>query len=89
MLHDYGLESKSLLLLCDNLSAIHISQNPVQHSRTKHIDIRHHFLRELVEAQTLHMDHVTTNNQLADIFTKPLDSDRFLSLRKSIGLCQP
>ena len=87
MLSDYCLRSESLMLFCDNLSAIHIAQNPVQHARTKHIDIRHHFLRELVESQTLGIDHIDTNNQLVDIFTKPLDPDRFLSLRRSIGLC--
>ncbi|CAA7039093.1 unnamed protein product [Microthlaspi erraticum] len=46
---DYGMESGPFLVYCDNKSAIDISKNPVQHSRTKHIDIRHHFVRELVE----------------------------------------
>ena len=48
---DYGMDSGSFLVYCDNKSAIDISKNPVQHSRTKHIDIRHHFIRELVDEQ--------------------------------------
>lgn len=87
MLHDYGLKSDTLLMFCDNLSAINISRNPVQHSRTKHIDIRHHFLRDLVDAKTILIEHIETTHQLADIFTKPLESERFFSLRTSLGMC--
>ncbi|CAM8962873.1 unnamed protein product [Rhodiola kirilowii] len=49
MLSEYGVKQEEMTLYCDNMSAISISKNPVQHSRTKHIDIRHHFIRELVE----------------------------------------
>jgi hypothetical protein len=87
MLSDYGLDSDTLLMFCDNLSAISISRNPVQHSRTKHIDIRHHFLRDMVEDKIINIEHIETTNQLADMFTKPLDSERFFSLRKSLGMC--
>ncbi|CAA7021247.1 unnamed protein product [Microthlaspi erraticum] len=52
---DYGMESGPFLVYCDNKSAIDISKNPVQHSRTKHIDIRHHFVRELVEEKQVPM----------------------------------
>ena len=87
MLADYGLEQGTLTLFCDNMSAIYISKNPVQHSRTKHIDIRHHFIRELVESKTIALEHVGTNDQLADLFTKPLDTLRFGNLSQSIGIC--
>ncbi|KAK4342514.1 hypothetical protein RND71_038330 [Anisodus tanguticus] len=87
MLDDYGFTSHILILYCDNLSAINISKNPVQHSRTKHIDIRHHLLRDLVEKQLVQIEHVDTLYQLADIFTKALDHERFSSLKKSLGLC--
>ncbi|KAK4342713.1 hypothetical protein RND71_038529 [Anisodus tanguticus] len=63
------------------------AQNHVQHSRTKHIDIRHHFLRDLVEKQLVQIEHVDTLFQLAGIFTKPLDHKRFSSLKKSLGHC--
>ncbi|KAK4340799.1 hypothetical protein RND71_039300 [Anisodus tanguticus] len=87
MLDDYDFSSNILVLYCDNLSAINISKNLVQHSRTKHIDIRHHFLRDLVEKQLAQIEHVDTLHQLADIFTKALDHERFSSLKKSLGLC--
>ena len=83
ILADYGIIQDTLVVYCENTSAINISKNLVQHSRTKHIDIRHHFIRELVENKTVVIEHVTTKNQLADIFTKTLDSSKFISLRKS------
>lgn len=88
MLSNYGMNSQTLLVYCENLSAINISKNPVQHSRTKHIDIRHHFIRELVENKTVEIVYVTSEKQLADIFTKPLDLNSFLNLQKSIGLSE-
>lgn len=89
MLTDYGMSSNILTIFCDNLSAIEISKNPVQHSRTKHIDIRHHFIRDLVEQELICIKYVPTEKQIADIFTKALDFERFSSLRKSLGLCNP
>jgi hypothetical protein len=53
---DYGINFKYILLLCDNESAIKIANNPVQHSRTKHIDIRHHFLRDHVSKGDIKID---------------------------------
>jgi hypothetical protein len=76
-----------LTLYCDNLSAINISKNPIQHSRTKHNDIRHHFIRDLVEDNIVTLEHVATENQLADIFTKALDANRFEALRGKLGIC--
>ncbi|MCI68219.1 peroxidase 4-like, partial [Trifolium medium] len=74
MLSEYNVEQDAMTLYCDNLSAINISKNPIQHSRTKHIDIRHHFIRELVEEKIVMLEHVATEEQLADIFTKALDA---------------
>ena len=85
---DYGMDTGSFLVYCDNKSAIDISKNPVQHSRTKHIDIRHHFIRELVDEQQVVIEHVVTELQLADLFTKPLDRNRSVTLRTSIGVCE-
>ncbi|CAL9026178.1 unnamed protein product [Prunus brigantina] len=73
MLEDYGLAQSCFLIYCDNMSAIDISKNPVQHSRTKHIDIRHHFIRDLVEDKILSLEFVPSEKQLADILTKALD----------------
>jgi hypothetical protein len=82
---DYGVKFKEIPLLCDN-SAIKIANNPVQHSRTKHIDIRHHFLRDHVSKGDIKIDGVSTDNQLADIFTKPLDESRFCKLRNELNV---
>lgn len=70
----------------DNKSAIDISKNHVQHSRTKHIDIRYHFIRDLVEEKVLILEHISTDHQLADILIKSLDPTRFELLRKSLGV---
>jgi hypothetical protein len=84
---DYGFTQDTMVIHCDNTNAINISKNPVRHSRTKHIDIRHHFIRDLVESREVALIFIPTENQLADILTKPLDGSRFESLRKAIGVC--
>jgi hypothetical protein len=76
-LKDYGYTMNHIPLLCDNESAIKIAYNPCEHSRTKHIDIRHHFLRDHAIKGYIVISYVGTNDQLADIFTKPLDEKRF------------
>jgi hypothetical protein len=76
-LKDYGYSSNHAPFLGDNESAIKIAYNPSEHSRTKHIDIRHHFLRDHVIKGDIMISHVRTNEQLTDIFTKPLDERRF------------
>ena len=77
-----------MTLFYDNLSDINIYKNPIQHSRTKHIDIRHHFIRDLVEEKTIKLEHVATELQLADIFTKALDANQFENLRGKLSICQ-
>ncbi|XP_057426163.1 uncharacterized mitochondrial protein AtMg00810-like [Lotus japonicus] len=87
MLKEYDVKQDVMTSFCDNLSAINISKNPIQHSRTKHIDIRHHFIRELVEEKIITLEHVETELQLADIFTKALDAAKFEKLRGKLGIC--
>ena len=86
LLHDYGICQEHLTIYCDNTSATNIFKNPVQHSRTKHIEIRHHFIRELVEDSTLTVEFFHTDDQKADLFTKPLDNKCFEFLRQNIGV---
>ena len=86
LFHDYDICLEYLTIYCDNTSAINISKNLVQHSRTKHVEIRHHFIRELVEDGTLTLEFIHTNDQKADLFTKPLDSKQFEFLRQNIGV---
>ena len=88
MLDDMNIKLDKLTVYCDNTSAIKISKNPVQHSKTKHIKIRYHYVRELVEQELVELVYVPTEGQLADIFTKVLDSTRFEKLRVQIGVCR-
>nr|GFA23384.1 retrovirus-related Pol polyprotein from transposon TNT 1-94 [Tanacetum cinerariifolium] len=76
-LTDYGFDFYKIPLYCDNRSAIALCCNNVQHSRSKHIDIRHHFIREQVERGVVKLYFVSTDYQLADIFTKVLPRQRF------------
>lgn len=73
MLSGYDITQDTMILYCDNMSALNISKNPVPHSRTKHIDIRNHFNRELVEAKEISLKHVYSSIQLADMLTKSLE----------------
>ncbi|GKB64453.1 retrovirus-related pol polyprotein from transposon TNT 1-94 [Tanacetum coccineum] len=85
-LTNYGLVFNKIPLYCDNKSAISLCCNNVQHSRSKHIDIRHHFIKEQVENRVLELYFVRTEYQLADIFTKPLPRERLDFLIKKIGM---
>jgi hypothetical protein len=75
--------------MCDSTSAISVSKNPVLHSGTKHIEVRYHFLRDNVEKGNIDLIHVTTEKQLADIPTKPLDQATFARLRGELGVVFP
>jgi hypothetical protein len=88
-LQDYGVSLGTMPLLCNNESAIKIAHNPVQHCRTKHIDIRHHFLRDHVANGDISLTHVGTMYQLADIFMMALDEARFVTLRGELGILDP
>ena len=88
ILQEYGIQQNMMTLYCDNLSAIDISKNLVQHSKTKHIGIRHHLINELIEEKIITLEHIRSNLQLADIFTKPLDANSFEHLRAGLGVCK-
>ncbi|GKE14606.1 hypothetical protein Tco_1422183 [Tanacetum coccineum] len=75
-------------MYCDNQSAIALCCNSVQHSRSKHIDIRHHFIKEQVERKVVELYFVETKYQLADIFTKALPRERFATLLPLLGVKQ-
>ena len=79
---------KNVPLYCDNESAIKIAHNPVQHSKTKHIQIHHHFLHDHVWKGDISIEHVRTEDQLVDIFTKPLDEKRFSKLRCELNILE-
>nr|GEY68092.1 retrovirus-related Pol polyprotein from transposon TNT 1-94 [Tanacetum cinerariifolium] len=83
-LQDYGFNYNKIPLYCDSHSAIAISYNPVQHSHTKHIHTRYHFIKEQVENGIIELYFVRTEYQLADMFTKALPEDRFKYLVRRI-----
>jgi hypothetical protein len=85
-LRDYGYKLSKVPLLCDNESAIRMADNPVEHSRTKHLDIRYHFLRDHQQRGDIEIACVSTKEQLADIFTKPLDEKTFTKLRNELNI---
>ena len=80
-LADYGYTMRRIPIYCDSKSAIQITANPVQHSKTKHIDIRYHFIKDHVEK-----GFVESKLQLADLFTKPFDDLRFTFLLSQLGM---
>nr|GFA80052.1 hypothetical protein [Tanacetum cinerariifolium] len=85
-LTDYGFNFNKIPIYCDSKSAIAISCNPVQHSRTKHIAVHYHFIKEHVEKGTIELYFVKTDYQMADLFTKALPADRFNYLVRRLGM---
>ena len=73
-----------MVVYYDNSSAIDISKNPVQHFKTKHIEIRYHFIRDLVERNIVTLEYIPIERQNVDIFTKSLDRSKFETLRQVI-----
>jgi len=88
-LRNFGLSFERVPLLCDSTSAISVAKNPILHSKTKHIDIRFHFLRDHYEKGDIDLCHIDTTKQLTDILTKPLDQATFARLRGELGVCFP
>ncbi|WVZ70884.1 hypothetical protein U9M48_019514 [Paspalum notatum var. saurae] len=84
-LRDYGLTYGRIPILCNSSSAISVAKNPVLHSRTKHIDVRYHFLRDNYQKGMIDIVKVASENQVADILTKPLDLETFARLRGELG----
>ncbi|GKD38449.1 hypothetical protein Tco_1258656 [Tanacetum coccineum] len=83
---NYDIIYEKVPIFCDNTSAIAISNNSVLHSRTKHIDIRYHFVRDHVLKGDIELHFIPTQYQHADIFTKPLDEPTFKRLIVEIGM---
>nr|GEY56815.1 retrovirus-related Pol polyprotein from transposon TNT 1-94 [Tanacetum cinerariifolium] len=83
---DYGFDFNKIPLYCDNRSAIALCCNNLQHSRSKHIDIRHYFIQEQVERGVVELYFVTTDSQLADIFTKASPRQRFKFILPRLGM---
>ncbi|GJU43343.1 retrovirus-related pol polyprotein from transposon TNT 1-94 [Tanacetum coccineum] len=85
---DYGIRLNNILIMFDNKGAINLSKNPVQHSRTKDIEIRHHFLRDNVQKGNISIEKVASEDNIADIITKPLKREVFNYLRLGLGMME-
>ncbi|GLJ05329.1 hypothetical protein SUGI_0016200 [Cryptomeria japonica] len=77
------------VIYCDNSSAINMSKNLVQHSKSKHVSIKYHFLTENVSEKEMKLEYVSTKEKIVDIFTKPLHADTFVYLRDKLGVSTP
>ena len=86
-LKDFGLNFSKSPIYSDNMSAINLSKNTTHHARTKHIDIRHHFLRDNISKEVITLDYINSKNQIADIITKPLNESIFTKFRRELGIC--
>ena len=88
VLEKLGLnQDKTTIIHCDSSFAIKLSKNPVMHCYSKHIDVCFHFLRELTKTSTVELVYCITQDQLANIMTKPLKIDAFLKLQALLGIC--
>jgi hypothetical protein len=88
-MRDFGARFERIPLMCDNTSVISVAKNSVFHKKIRHVERRHHFLRDHVEKGDIEMRYIDTERQLADIFTKLIYSSRFADLRGKIGVCHP
>lgn len=87
LLKEMGMHTEDpMLLLVDNKSAINLAKNPVSHGRSKHIETRYHFLRDQVDKKNLKLEFCKSEEQLADILTKPLKRDTFVKLKVQLGI---
>ena len=74
-------------VLCDNTSATNLAKNPIQHSRSKHIDIKHHFIRDDIQKGDIELSFVNIEDQIADIFLKLLAEDHFYYIKNLLKAC--
>lgn len=87
MLKDIGIKfDEPVVIHCDNTSTVSMSKNLVLHSKTKHIEIKYHVVREKVAEKEVRLEYISTKEQIADIFIKPLPKDTFVYLRGMIGV---
>jgi len=87
LLRELGVsQTQPHVLWCDNIGATYLSSNPVFHARTKHIEVDYHFVRERVAQKLLHIKFISSKDQLADIFTKPLPQPQFVGCRRNLNI---
>ena len=80
------VQEKTTTIMSDNQGSIALAKNPKHHSRTKHIDVQHHFIREMVDMEVIELRYCPTQEMVADVLTKALAKDRHETLRRAMGL---
>ncbi|GKD70219.1 retrovirus-related pol polyprotein from transposon TNT 1-94 [Tanacetum coccineum] len=88
LLEELGYKQEKITLFCDNQSALYLARNPAFHSKTKHIRVQYHFVREKVEEGTVDMQKIHTDDNVADYLTKAINGDKFIWCRSSCGLAE-
>jgi hypothetical protein len=77
---------KATLILCDNQRCIKMTENPVFHDKSKHIEIRYHYIRDMVQRGALNLQYISTDEQVADVLTKPLSRVKFEYFQDKLGI---
>jgi len=85
-LEDYQINANIIPIYCDNTAAICLSKNPILHSRAKHIEIKHHFMRDYAQKGILDIQFIDIEHQWDDIFIKPLTMERFDFIKKNLNM---
>ena len=87
----FGLFQERLettVIHCDNQSCLKLTENPVFHDRSKHIEMKYHFIRDMVQRHTIKLQYIRTDEQIADILTKPLSLGKFVYFRDKLGMAE-
>ena len=82
----FDLEMEATTILCENQSCIKMTENLVFHDRSKHIENRYHYIRDMVQRGAIKLQYVSTNEQVADMLTKPLSCVKFENFRDKLGI---
>jgi hypothetical protein len=84
----FGREMDSTIIHCDNQSCVKLSENHVFHDKSKHIEIKYHYIRDMVQRKSVHVYYLSTHEQIADVFTKPLARTKFEYFHERLGLVE-
>ena len=84
----FGEKLEATIILCDNKSCIKLTENPVFHDRSKHIDLKYHYIRDMVQRNVIKLKYIATNDQVAVILTKPLQLTKFAHFRDKLGVVE-
>ena len=85
-LQELGLQQMEYVVYCDSQSAIDLSKNSMYHARTKHIDVRYHWIREKIEDESMQVEKISTNENPADMLTKVVTRDKFELCKELVGM---